>query len=52
MKKVLLDTNIIIDLIADRKPFSKYSIEIFKKLKKRKLNYLHLLILSQQLIIY
>lgn len=31
MKKVFLDTNIIVDLIADRKPFSKYSIEIFKK---------------------
>ena len=26
MKKVFLDTNIIVDLIADRKPFSKYSI--------------------------
>ncbi len=31
MKKVFLDTNIIVDLIADRKPFSKHSIEIFKK---------------------
>lgn len=30
MKKVFLDTNIIVDLIADRKPFSKHSIEIFK----------------------
>jgi predicted nucleic acid-binding protein len=31
MKKVFLDTNIIIDLIADRKPFSKYAIQIFQK---------------------
>lgn len=30
MKKIFLDTNIIVDLIADRKPFSKYAIEIFK----------------------
>lgn len=37
MKKVFLDTNIIIDLIADRKPFSKYSIEIFKKAEEKKI---------------
>ena len=37
MKKVFLDTNIIVDLIADRKPFSKYSIEIFKKAEERKI---------------
>jgi predicted nucleic acid-binding protein len=37
MKKVFLDTNIIIDLIADRKPFSKYSIEIFKKVEEKKI---------------
>lgn len=29
MRKVFLDTNILVDLIADRKPFSKYAIEIF-----------------------
>lgn len=29
MKKIYLDTNIIIDLIADRKPFSKYAIQLF-----------------------
>jgi len=29
MKKIFLDTNILIDLIADRKPFSKYAIQIF-----------------------
>jgi predicted nucleic acid-binding protein len=38
MKKVFLDTNIIVDLIADRKPFSKYSIEIFKKAEEKKIN--------------
>ena len=31
MKKIFLDTNIIVDLIADRKPFSKYAIQIFQK---------------------
>lgn len=30
MKKLFLDTNIIIDFIADRKPFSKYALEIFR----------------------
>ena len=29
MKKIFVDTNILVDLIADRKPFSKYAIEIF-----------------------
>jgi predicted nucleic acid-binding protein len=37
MKKVFLDTNIIVDLIADRKPFSKFSIEIFKKAEENKI---------------
>jgi len=37
MKKVFLDTNIIIDLIADRKPFSKYAIEIFQLAEENKL---------------
>jgi len=37
VKKVFLDTNIIVDLIADRKPFSKYSIEIFKKAEEKKI---------------
>jgi predicted nucleic acid-binding protein len=31
MKNIFVDTNIIIDLIADRKPFSKYAIYLFKK---------------------
>lgn len=34
MKKFFLDTNIIVDLISDRKPFSKYAIEIFQKAEK------------------
>jgi predicted nucleic acid-binding protein len=29
MKKVFVDTNILIDLLADRSPFSKFAIEIF-----------------------
>jgi predicted nucleic acid-binding protein len=37
MKKVFVDTNIIVDLIADRKPFSKFAIEIFKKAEDKKL---------------
>jgi predicted nucleic acid-binding protein len=36
MKKLFLDTNIIVDLIADRKPFSKYAIEIFKHAEEKK----------------
>jgi predicted nucleic acid-binding protein len=37
MKKVFVDTNILIDLIADRKPFSKFAIQIFSKAEERKL---------------
>lgn len=37
MKKVFLDTNIIVDLIADRKPFSKFAIEIFQLAEENKL---------------
>jgi len=37
MKKVFLDTNIIVDLISDRKPFSKYAIEIFQKAEEGKI---------------
>ena len=29
MKRVFIDTNVLIDLLADRKPFSKHAIEIF-----------------------
>ncbi len=31
MKRVFVDTNILIDLLADRKPFSKFAIELFQK---------------------
>ncbi|MEO6166826.1 MAG: PIN domain-containing protein [Chitinophagales bacterium] len=37
MKKVFVDTNILIDLIADRKPFSKFAIEIFSKAEAKKI---------------
>lgn len=37
MRKVFLDTNILVDLIADRKPFSKYAIEIFEAAESKKL---------------
>jgi predicted nucleic acid-binding protein len=37
MKRVFLYTNIIVDLIADRKPFSKYSIEIFKRAEDKRI---------------
>jgi predicted nucleic acid-binding protein len=37
MKKIFVDTNIIIDLIADRKPFSKFAIEIFSKAENKKI---------------
>ena len=37
MSKVFLDTNVIIDLIADRKPFSKQAIEIFSYGENKKL---------------
>lgn len=34
MKKVFVDTNVIVDLIADRKPFSKNAIRIFSESEK------------------
>ena len=37
MKKLFLDTNIIVDLIADRKPFSKYVIQIFQKAESKEI---------------
>ncbi|MBK9508004.1 MAG: PIN domain-containing protein [Cytophagaceae bacterium] len=35
MKKIYLDTNIIIDLLIERVPFSKYAIQIFKKAEEQ-----------------
>jgi predicted nucleic acid-binding protein len=37
MKKLFLDTNVIVDLIADRKPFSKYAILIFQKAEQKEI---------------
>jgi predicted nucleic acid-binding protein len=37
MKKVFVDTNILVDLIADRRPFSKFAINIFSKAEERKI---------------
>lgn len=37
MKRVFVDTNIIVDLIADRRPFSQFAIEIFSKAEERKI---------------
>jgi predicted nucleic acid-binding protein len=34
--KLFLDTNILIDITADREPFSKWAIKIFKDSKKGK----------------
>jgi len=35
MKRIFVDTNIIVDLIADRKPFSKLTIELFEKTERK-----------------
>jgi predicted nucleic acid-binding protein len=37
MISVFLDTNILVDLIADRRPFSKHAIDIFKSAEERKI---------------
>lgn len=37
MKRIFVDTNIIVDLIADRKPFSKYAIELFSKAEEKQI---------------
>jgi predicted nucleic acid-binding protein len=37
MKRIFVDTNIIVDLIADRKPFSKFAIDIFKSAEDKKI---------------
>ena len=36
MKKVFVDTNILVDLIADRKPYSKFAVDIFNKAEEKK----------------
>jgi predicted nucleic acid-binding protein len=37
MKQVFVDTNILIDLLADRPPFSKFAIEIFDLAEKKQI---------------
>ena len=37
MKKIFVDTNIIVDLIVDRKPFSKFAIDLFNRAENKKL---------------
>lgn len=37
MKRIFLDTNILVDLIADRKPFSKHAISIFNYAESKKI---------------
>jgi len=36
MKTVFVDTNVIIDLLADRPPFSKFAIELFRLAESKK----------------
>jgi predicted nucleic acid-binding protein len=36
MKKIFVDTNILVDLIADRRPFIKFAIQLFSKAEERK----------------
>jgi predicted nucleic acid-binding protein len=37
MKQVFVDTNILVDLLADRPPFSKFAIALFELAEKNKL---------------
>ena len=37
MKRVFVDTNVLVDLIADRRPFSKFAIQLFAKAESRKI---------------
>lgn len=37
MKNIFLDTNIIVDLIANRPPFSKYAIDLFSLAEDNKI---------------
>ena len=36
MKKIFVDTNILVDLLANRKQFSKYAVEIFSAAENKK----------------
>ncbi|WP_259071163.1 type II toxin-antitoxin system VapC family toxin [Mucilaginibacter sp. X4EP1] len=37
MKNLFVDTNILMDLIADRQPFSKFAIELFELAEKKRI---------------
>ena len=37
MKKIMVDTNILVDLIANRKPHSKFAIDLFSRAENKKL---------------
>ena len=37
MKGIFVNTNILIDLLADRKPFSKFAIELFKRAENKEI---------------
>lgn len=37
MKRVFADTNILIDLIADRQPYSKFAIRLFQKAENKEI---------------
>jgi predicted nucleic acid-binding protein len=37
MRKLFIDTNILVDLIAYRRPFSAFAIQIFSKVEEKKL---------------
>jgi predicted nucleic acid-binding protein len=34
MKNLFIDTNVLVDLIADRQPFSKFAVELFELAEK------------------
>lgn len=36
MKYIFVDTNILVDLIADRKPFSNFAIDLFSQAENKK----------------
>ena len=38
MKNIFIDTNVIIDFLADRKPFSKHAAILFQLAKENKIN--------------
>ena len=37
MKSVFIDTNILIDLLANREPFHKYALQLFSKAEKKQI---------------